>query len=391
MALEKSEIAMQMFTRFLNLIATRLLANVSSESFSLLLHPLAHPPLLVRYRAELIISRVRLISALFAALTPLWIIVDFLAFEAPLSITLAGGRLVTTLAFAVLAMSYRGSPHMKDAYRALAIMFIIPTLFFIYSHLLLSNLNGEGGAAVIASGYAFLPFVLVAGLSMFPLTAVEGAVFSMPVLLSSAIVAVIQMNQMNWNTHLGAFWLLMLIAATATLASMSQLAFMTALVRQANHDPLTRCFNRASGEEMFNLQFSVAERNGSPLTAVFADIDNFKSVNDSYGHDAGDRVLITAVDAIRSALRGGDALVRWGGEEFLVILPNTDCPSAVAMLERLRANGLGQRPDGTPVTASYGLSERLADGVKDSRELVEIADQRMYQAKESGRDRWVGC
>jgi len=382
---------MGMFKRFLNSIARRMLVDVPSVSFSLLLQPFAHPPLLVRYRANMIISRVRLVSTMFAILTPLWIVVDFLVFNSPLSVMLAGGRLATTLAFALLALAYHGSPHIKDAYRILVFMFIIPTAFFIYSHLLLSDSTNEGGAAVIAAGYAFLPFVLLAGLSIFPLTALEGIVFSMPVLLSSALVAIIQINHMNWSTHVGAFWLLMLIAATATLAGMSQLAFVAALVRQANHDPLTHCFNRASGEEMLNLQFSIAERNGTPLTVVFADLDNFKSINDNYGHDSGDRILIAAVDAIRSVLRGGDALVRWGGEEFLVMLPNTDCTSTIAMLERLRANGLGQRPDGNPVTASYGLAESLADCAKDSRELVEIADHRMYQAKESGRDRWVGC
>lgn len=381
---------MHPFKHFLNSITAQLFLDTSGDGFSCLVRPSTHSPLLARRRAEMIISRVRLISMMFAVLTPLWIVVDFLAFDFLLSVTLSGGRIVTTLAFIVLALAYRSSPHMKDAYRSLALMFFIPTAFFIYSYLLLSGFENEGGAAMIAAGYAFLPFILVAGLSIFPLTALEGIVFSMPVLLSSSLVAIMQINQMNWNTHLGAFWLLLLIAATATLASMSQLALMAALVRQANHDPLTRCFNRASGEELFNLQFSIAERNGTPLTVVFADLDHFKSLNDNYGHEAGDRILIAAVDAIRGTLRGGDALVRWGGEEFLMVLPNTDCASAIAMLERLRANQLGQRPDGNPVTASYGLAERLADGAKDSRELVEIADRRMYQAKESGRDRCVG-
>jgi diguanylate cyclase (GGDEF)-like protein len=201
----------------------------------------------------------------------------------------------------------------------------------------------------------------------------------------------LQTDQMNWSTHIGAFWLLLLIATTATLAGMSQLALMAALVTQANHDPLTNCFNRASGEEMFNLQFSIAERNGNPLTVIFIDLDNFKSINDSHGHDVGDQILISAVEAIRKNLRGGDALVRWGGEEFLMVLPNTNCASAIAMLERLRINGLGQRPDGTLVTASYGIAERLIDCPGNSQRLIEIADQRMYQAKHNGKDRWEGC
>jgi len=380
---------MLLLNRFLNSLTSRLLADISGEGLLSLVHSTAHSPLLTRYRAEMIISRVRLVSIMFAILTPLWIVVDYLVFAFPLSVMLASGRIVTTIAFAVLALAYKGSPRMSDAYRSLATMFFIPTIFFIYSHLSLSHFENDGGAAVIAAGYAFLPFVLVAGLSVFPLTALEGAVFSMPVLLSSALVALLQIDHMNWNTHLGAFWLLVLIAATATLAGMSQLALMSALIRQANHDPLTHCFNRASGEEMLNLQFSNAERTKTPLTVVFIDLDNFKSINDSYGHDAGDKVLITAVDTIRGSLRSGDALVRWGGEEFLMVLPSTDCDSAISMLERLRTNGLGLRPDGKSLTASYGVAERLEDSVDNCQSLIEIADSRMYQAKESGRDRWI--
>lgn len=382
---------MQSVKQFWNSLAAQLLADISAEGLAGLVRPSTHSPLLARRRAEMIISRVRLVSVMFAVLTPLWIIVDFLAFTFPMSIMLGAGRVVTTLAFVVLAWTFRVSPHISEAYRALVYMFIIPTLFFIYSHWLLSGSSYEQVAAIIAAGYAFLPFILVAGLSIFPLTALEGIVFSMPVLLSSALVALTQINQKNWGTHFGAFWLLVLIAATATLAGMSQLAFMAALVRQANHDPLTRCFNRASGEDLFNLQFSNAERNGTALAVVFVDLDNFKSINDNYGHDAGDRILKSAAETIRGMLRGGDALVRWGGEEFLMVLPNTDCASAISILERLRANGLVQRPDGTPLTASFGIAERQADGANDGQHLIEIADQRMYRAKENGKDRWVSC
>ncbi len=375
----------------LNSLAVRLMGGASPTDISCLVRASTHPPLLSRYRAEMIISRVRLVSILFAFLTPLWIIIDYLVFAFPLSLMLGIGRLITTLAFALLALAYSGSPHMKDAYRSLGIMFMIPTLFFIYSHMMLSNYDNRGSAAIIAAGYAFLPFILVAGLSVFPLTAIEGVLFSMPVLCASALVAFMQADQIDWSTHLGAFWLLLLIASTATLAGMSQLALMAALIRQANHDPLTQCFNRSSGEELFNLQFSIAERNGNPLTVIFIDLDNFKSVNDNFGHHAGDRVLLNTVDAIRNTLRGGDALVRLGGEEFLLVLPNTNSSSAIAMLERMRSKGLGQRPDGHRMTASYGIAERTLDCPDNGQRLIEIADKRMYQAKSNGKDRWVGC
>jgi len=379
------------FKQFINSILTRLLADIACESLSCMVLPGKHSPLLSRRRAEMIISRVRLVAAMFAVLTPLWIIIDVWVFEAKVALMLGAGRVVTSIGFAALAVAYSHSQKMSDAYRALAVMFGIPTLFFVYSHPLLSHFQLTGAAAAIAAGYAFLPFVMVAGLSVFPLTAMEGFLYALPVLCAEAGVALMQLDLLSWSSHLGAFWLLLLITATATLSGMSQLAFMAALVAQATHDPLTQCFSRASGEEMLNIQFRIANRNGSSLAVVFVDLDNFKKVNDGFGHDAGDKVLIGATEAIRDALRGGDVMIRWGGEEFLVLLPNTHCREAATLVERLRAKGLGTRPDGIEQTASFGIATNLADCAKDGPHLVELADQRMYRAKAEGKDRYVGC
>lgn len=353
--------------------------------------PRNHPALLVRRRAEMIISRARLVAGLFAVLTPLWIVIDLLVFEWPVTILLVAGRIATTIAFALLALSFRRSQRMRDAYRALAFMFSIPTLFFMYSHPLLSHFDMAGPAAAIAAGYAFLPFVMVAGLSVFPLTAVESALFALPVLTAEALVALLQLDMLNWSSHLGAFWLLFLIAAVAALAGMSQLTFMMSLVRQATHDALTGSFARASGEEVLDIQFHIAARRDAPLAVVFLDLDNFKKINDVHGHDAGDRILRRAAATMRANLRTGDVLMRWGGEEFVILLPDATGPVAAAVVARLQQIGLGERPEGGKVTASYGIAERIADGAPDWSALVELADQRMYDAKLGGKDRCIGC
>ncbi|MDD5240793.1 MAG: GGDEF domain-containing protein [Sulfuricella sp.] len=375
----------------IQIVASHILGTLSREELRNLMLPAGHAPLLARRRAEMIISRVRMVAALFALLTPLWIIIDMLVFVWPVSGMLAGGRILVSLAFGMLALSYGKSTKMADAHRALAIMFGIPTLFFVYSHPLLSHFQMVGPAAAIAAGYAFLPFVMVAGLSVFPLTAVESVLFALPVLLAEALVALMQLDMLNWSSHLGAFWLLFLITAVAALAGMSQLSFMISLVRQANHDGLTGCFSRSSGEELLDIQFHIAARSGEPLSIVFVDLDNFKKINDGFGHDVGDQALKTAADALRSNLRTGDILLRWGGEEFVIILPGADCATAARVIARLRERGMESRPEGGRLTASFGIAERLADGATDWRQLVETADQRMYQAKLTGKDRCVGC
>jgi diguanylate cyclase (GGDEF)-like protein len=123
---------------------------------------------------------------------------------------------------------------------------------------------------------------------------------------------------------------------------------------------------------------------------LFLDLDRFKEVNDRYGHDAGDEVLRAAADRIAAVLRRQDTAIRWGGEEFLVLLPNTGVDGAARVARRLGAEGLGARPDGTPQTASVGLAERRVDGVDEASQLIELVDGRMYAAKDAGRNRLVG-
>jgi diguanylate cyclase (GGDEF)-like protein len=355
-----------------------------------LVFPHQHLSLLSRRRATLIVNRVRLFAFLFAVLTPLWSVVDFVVFPFPLWFNLALMRFLASAAFASLLIYYRPNGDLFDAYRAMALLFIIPTVFYVSSHLLLTNYQLSGLSAAIAAGYAFLPFVLLAGLSIFPLTLLENLLVASPILLAQGVSGYLRWAVLDWPSFAGAFWLLVLITGVSTLAGVSQLVFMIALVRQAIRDPLTGMFSRSSGEEVMDLQFTIAERNKTPISVAFFDIDHFKSINDSFGHEAGDKVLIDLTATLSANLRGGDTLARWGGEEFLVIMPNTDLDQADAAMARLRNIGFGMRPDGARITASIGIAERTADQTDNWKTLVEISDQRMYRAKQGGRDRIVG-
>jgi diguanylate cyclase (GGDEF)-like protein len=369
----------------------RLFGDLRAQDLRWLVRPGEHPPLVSRQRAQMIISRVRWVAILFAFLTPLWIVIDVAVFGWPLWGKLAGARLVTSAAFAGLALAFRSSIRMRDAWGAMALMFLIPTAFFLYTHPLLAGHPMDSGASALAAGYAFLPFVMVTGLAVFPLTAVEGMAFALPVLAAEAAVALMQLDMLSWTSHVGAFWLLLLIAAVATLAGMSQLHFMAELVRQSSKDPLTGVLNRRSGEELLELQFDLAVRHGEHLAVAFIDLDRFKEVNDTYGHEAGDALLVQAANAVQRGLRRSDIAVRWGGEEFLVVMPKTDCRGIVQALHRLCGHGMGLRPDNEPLTASLGLAERLADRKTDWRALVDHADHRMYRSKAQGGARLTGC
>lgn len=363
--------------------------ELTESEMQWLVSPRQHLALVTRRRATLIVNRVRLFAFLFALLTPLWSVVDLAVFPFPLWLNLALMRFAATAAFASLLLYYRPTGNLFDAYRAMALLFLIPTVFYVSSHTLLAEYQLTGLSAAIGAGYAFLPFVLLAGLAIFPLTLVESLLIASPILLAQGVSGYLRWPVLDWPSFAGAFWLLVLITGVATLAGMSQLAFMIALVRQAIRDPLTGVFSRRSGEEVMELQFASASRNNAPLSAGFFDIDYFKAVNDRFGHEAGDKVLVDVTGVVSANLRRGDTLVRWGGEEFVLIMPNTDLAQAVTAFERLRGIGFGARPDNMRITASIGIAERSADQTPDWKTLVDLADQRMYRAKQSGRDRVV--
>lgn len=360
--------------------------ELKHAELSWLASPHNHLSLLTRRRATMIVNRVRLFAFLFALLTPLWSVVDLVVFPFPLWFNLALMRLLACAAFASLLLYYKPNGDLFDAYRAMALLFAIPTVFYIASYTLLGHYQLSGISAAIGAGYAFLPFVLLAGLAIFPLTMVENLIIASPILIVQGISGSMRWATLDWPSFAGAFWLLMLITGVSTLAGMSQLAFMIALVRQAIRDPLTGVFSRSSGEEVLELQFTIASRSDAALSVAFIDLDHFKGINDKFGHEAGDKALLDMTSSVSNNLRRGDMLARWGGEEFVLIMPNTDLVQARAALLRLRSLGFGMRPDSTPLTASIGIAERSADLISDWKALVELADQRMYMAKQGGRD-----
>lgn len=155
----------------------------------------------------------------------------------------------------------------------------------------------------------------------------------------------------------------------------------------ARTDHLTGLWNRRHIEEHLAAAFSSAQRHRRPVSLLLVDADEFKLVNERHGHPAGDRVLQEIAERMRSSVRAEDTIGRWGGEEFLVILPDTDQPVALAAAERLRAavaDDVIQMDDvELRVTVSVGIAGSTAP-VRD--ELLQAADEALREAKRSGRN-----
>lgn len=160
----------------------------------------------------------------------------------------------------------------------------------------------------------------------------------------------------------------------------------------ARYDHLTKLYNRRAFIEYAYPLWRTALRYQRPLSLIMMDIDHFKGINDAYGHTMGDRVLETLSDAIRHIARSNDIAARWGGEEFVILLPETDMVQAEKMAERLRefiqSSEIDLEEHKLNITASFGVST-LTTGIQSIDTLITKADSALYQAKQEGRNRTV--
>jgi diguanylate cyclase (GGDEF)-like protein len=167
------------------------------------------------------------------------------------------------------------------------------------------------------------------------------------------------------------------------------------LRRLSRSDRLTGLPNRTYLEERLVAEFARARRYEEPLALAILDVDHFKRFNDTWGHAAGDIVLQAVGQTLRESIRESDVAVRYGGEEFVLLLPGMDSAAAVERAERLRRRmeetviQIPKRADPGRITISIGVSAFRVDG--DSPEaLLDAADARLFEAKEGGRNRVVG-
>ena len=158
-------------------------------------------------------------------------------------------------------------------------------------------------------------------------------------------------------------------------------------------DGLTGISNRPKMEQTLQSEFERSMRYGSPLAVVLLDVDHFKVVNDTYGHQKGDEILLAFASLLKKFCRANDVAARYGGEEFLMILPQSNAQGAFKIAERVREemmklNFTGQESNFN-VTTSCGVAELDRDDMKSADQLISAADHALYEAKNSGRNKTI--
>ncbi len=165
------------------------------------------------------------------------------------------------------------------------------------------------------------------------------------------------------------------------------------LLEMSITDELTKLYNRRHAMTALEIEFKKCKRYRTPMSLIISDLDHFKSINDTYGHLAGDEVLRETASLIRENIREVDIAGRYGGEEFMIILPNTNLDGAVTAAERLR-NKISETKILIPesdrnisITMSFGVCSYPEETIEDKEDMIKIADEALYVSKQRGRNK----
>jgi diguanylate cyclase (GGDEF)-like protein len=207
-------------------------------------------------------------------------------------------------------------------------------------------------------------------------------------------LGILHIRELNPNSILDATGLRLAITVGDQLSlALANLRLRDELRQQAIRDPITKLFNRRYMEETLIREVSRAQRNNQPLSVIMIDIDHFKEFNDSFGHEAGDLVLLSLARFLSTRVRGSDVACRYGGEEFTLILPSATLDLARKRAEQIREGiqsiqvKYGGQTLG-PITLSLGVAVFPDHGVTGEA-ILQLADAALYRAKQTGRNRVV--
>ncbi|MHC6179994.1 GGDEF domain-containing protein [Clostridium sp. JNZ X4-2] len=322
------------------------------------------------------------------------------------------------LIFGVIYMSFIISDYFTiESPSLFMIIVLIRTLFFILSIIIyfaVKKINNYSNLIYLITAYEigfFISFIMIIlkygpnGLTpIFSIMAITLAVYITPNKLVNAQIISIFFNLIffmlytNYIENMETGVLLKVIEYSIIFIIFGNMqAYLTnfyrrkrfvdsrELLRLSVTDSLTGIYNRGKFDQELNWWIDYCNRYGNPLSLVILDIDDFKKVNDNYGHLIGDSVLQNITSTIKSDLRNTDIFARWGGEEFVVLFPNTDIHQAFEITERMRICILENKCGGVEnVTCSFGLVSLQKN--ENTESLLQRADKFLYKAKEQGKN-----
>jgi len=341
----------------------------------------------IETRAGYIAVRLRYMAIFYAAAVPLWIPVDYLLLSREHFIAMILPKLFLTASLIPLGMLTLRKHTSHQIHAIFALVFIVAGMFYFASMLIL----GQGGAEPMLAGYSLMPFMLIAMLGVFPLTLVWGVAMSALIMIFYLALEIALGRLLTIDTA-NMVWVLFILAGVSLWVQSSQLLMLLKLYRESTRDPLTGMINRRVLMRRLTTEIAHRKEDGSTFCILMFDLDRFKRVNDHYGHLIGDKVLKTIAEILQQGLREHDIVARFGGEEFVAVLPGFRSEAAMAVAERIRANCrdtyvIAPNGDRIQLSTSVGVTEYEAGEAIEA--TLNRADESLYKAKELGRNRVV--
>ncbi|ABM04782.1 diguanylate cyclase [Psychromonas ingrahamii 37] len=364
--------------------------NITRSFFSLgrtaltdLLSTNLHSKDFVNTRTSFITSRLWLICIFFALSVPVCSFLDFILFSQQEARYLFAARLLLSFCLFILAFILKNQPSVRTVRIVMPIVFLVPMFFFIFTMVIISPTPNENIPAI----FEMMPYFILAMLGLFPLTISGGALVISLISIQFVGFELWISNNSYWVIF-NDIWLFLLFAGISLWLQVGQLSMLMKLYRESTVDPLTKLINR---RVLFRLAANDLEKQSNFCLIMF-DLDRFKRINDTYGHGVGDKVLVSIAQVIQRELRQSDIVARFGGEEFVAILPEIGLEQATRIGQRIRrmiSQESVQLTDGLVIktTSSIGVTQKRVNESLD--ETLKRADDFLYYAKENGRNQVV--
>lgn len=341
----------------------------------------------VETRAGYIAVRLRYMAIFYSVAVPLWIPVDYLLLSPEHFNAMMVPKFLLTVLLLPLGLRTLCGYSNNQLHAILALVFVAAGMFYFASMWILSH----GSAEPLLAGYSLMPFMMISMLGVFPLTIIWGVAMS-AVIAMFYLGLQVALGQLMTIDTANMLWVLCILAGLSLWVQSSQLLMLLKLYRESTRDPLTGLINRRVLMRRLTMEIAHLKENGSSFSVLMFDLDRFKRVNDNYGHLIGDKVLKTTAGVLQIGLREHDVIARFGGEEFVAVLPGLGGEQAIAAAERMRV-----RCHATHVKAPNGDSIQLSTSVGVTEyevgEAIEVTlnrvDESLYKAKELGRNRVV--
>jgi diguanylate cyclase (GGDEF)-like protein len=334
-------------------------------------------------RTSYITIRLWFMCMFFSLSVPVFSLFDFIFFPNKEAIYLLSARIVLSICLFMLSKTLKSRPLVHIIRIVMPLAFLLPMLFFVTSMLIINSIPAE----VVPSIFSMMPYFILAMLGLFPLTISGGFFVICCIFTPFVIYNLVLVNKPFW-LFFNDVWLFMLFAGISLWLQVGQLSMLMKLYRESTVDPLTKLINRRVLLRLARRSHEYHE----VYSVVMFDLDRFKRVNDNYGHAIGDKVLVAVAKVIQRKLRSTDIIARFGGEEFVAVLPKTKLDDANIIASRV-AVAISRQvitlADGNElsVTASVGVTQRKqAENLDD---VLKRADDFLYFAKDNGRNQVI--